>query len=339
VDGALPGFLALTQLKRDRIRATRSIPFAVLLHVIIALLLPDTLACADSPKRNPFFVQPSVSVTNKHICLSAVYGASDTPFGLAELEQFAPKWRIPPPVWGEYPAVLDDVPLVTRSYSPETVAYLAEHEIRYGDRAGSSVALTIDCEYSPEIAQHMLDTLRDEHVRVTFFLQGRFAYRNPEIVRQMAADGHELGSHSFFHPRFTELSELAMTQEITYTEAAIAWAVGEYVPMRFFRFPYGGQNRAAREHVSALGYQSCFWNLDPRGWDPSVSACDVVDAIEHQVHAGSIVIMHCSSWDDAQALPGVIRAIRERDLAPGKLSDVLRPEDRDVPGYQVLPAH
>jgi peptidoglycan/xylan/chitin deacetylase (PgdA/CDA1 family) len=124
-----------------------------------------------------------------------------------------------------------------------------------------------------------------------------------------------------------------MTQEITYTEAAVTWAAGEYVPMRFFRFPYAGRNQATLEHVAALGYQSSFWNLDPRGWDPSISAEDVVDAVRQRVHAGSILIMHCSSRDDARALPGVIRVIREHDLAPGRLGDVLLPQDRDLAGY------
>jgi peptidoglycan/xylan/chitin deacetylase (PgdA/CDA1 family) len=232
---------------------------------------------------------------------------------------------------------LDNVPLMTRAYPPHTIAYLAQHEVRHGDRLGQNVALTIDCEYSPEIARHMLAALSQESVQVTFFLQGRFAYRNPDLVRQMFADGHELGSHSFFHPNFSHLPASDMTQEITYTEAAIAWAVGQYVPMRFFRFPYAARNRATREHVASLGYQSSFWDLDPRGWDTTVSAQDVIDAVQQRVHAGSIIIMHCSSWDDAYALPSVIRVIRERGLTLGTVSDVLQPEDRNVPDYQELP--
>jgi peptidoglycan/xylan/chitin deacetylase (PgdA/CDA1 family) len=292
---------------------------------------------ADPSPRNRLFVQPSPWVTNKNVRISAGAGTADAQFGLADLANYAPKWKIPPTVWQEYPAALDDIPLITRTYSPDTVAYLAQHEVRRGDRTSLGVALTFDCEYSPESARHILDTLRQESVRATFFLQGRFVYRNPELIRQMHADGHELGSHSFFHPRFTELPAVDMTKEITYTEAAIAWAVGEYVSLRFFRFPYAGRNQATREHVASLGYQSSFWNLDPRGWDPAVSAQDVVDAIWQHVHAGSIIIMHCSSWDDALALPGTIRVIRSRGLAPGTLTDVLLPEDRDVPGYQILP--
>lgn len=292
---------------------------------------------ADSPKGNRFFVQPSPLVTNRNVSIPVQSDAGSACFGLADLVRFTPKWKIPPPVWREYPQDLDDVPLMKRSYSPETVAYLAQHEVHYGDRASFSVALTFDCEHSPEIAQEILDTLHRENVQATFFLQGRLVYRNPELARRIFADGHELGSHSFFHPLFTDLSPIHMTQEITYTEAAIAWAVGEYVPMRFFRFPYAGRNRTTLEHVATLGYQSSFWDLDPRGWDTAVSAQDIVDAVEQRVQRGSIIIMHCSSWDDAMALSDIIRAIRERGLHPGTLTDVLQPQDRDVPGYQMMP--
>jgi peptidoglycan-N-acetylmuramic acid deacetylase len=196
------------------------------------------------------------------------------------------------------------------------------------------MALTFDCEIGPRRTRQILDTLREEDVKATFFVQGRFAYRNPDLIRQMAVDGHEIGNHSFFHPLFTDLSPLEMTKEITYTEAAISWAVGHYVPMRWFRFPYAGRNHTTRLHVASLGYQSSSWDLDPRGWEPGVTAQDVVDYIRQRAHNGGIVIMHCGSPDDVRALPGVIQAIRERGLFLGTLSDALAEEDRNVPGYR-----
>jgi peptidoglycan/xylan/chitin deacetylase (PgdA/CDA1 family) len=227
--------------------------------------------------------------------------------------------------------------MVVRTYVPETVEYLATHEVRAGDRNSPYVALTFDCEMNPSNTLRILRTLHEEDVQATFFVQGRFAYRNPEVIRRILAEGHEVGSHSFFHPQFTDIAPLAMSNEITYTEAAISWAVGEYVPMRFFRFPYAGRNYATRRHIAALGYQSSFWDMDPRGWEPAKSAEDVVGYVQNRAHGGGIVIMHCASRDDASALPGVIQAIRENRLLPGTLSDVLAEKDRDVPGYQLLP--
>jgi len=255
-----------------------------------------------------------------------------------ELETRVPTWKIKPPVWREYPSGLDDVPLVTRTYTPETVEYLATHEVRAGDRNSPYVALTFDCEMNPNSTQQILRTLHEKDVHATFFVQGRFAYLNPEIIRRMLAEGHEMASHSFFHPLFTEIPPLTMSSEITYTEAAISWAAGKYVPMRFFRFPYAGRNYTTRRHAATLGYQSCFWDMDPRGWEPVTSAKDVIGYVRNRAHGGGIVIMHCGSRDDANALPGVIQAIREKGLFPGTLSDVLSEQDRNVPGYQLLPA-
>jgi peptidoglycan/xylan/chitin deacetylase (PgdA/CDA1 family) len=257
---------------------------------------------------------------------------------LKDLSTRAPRWAITPPVWNEYPAALDDVPLITRTYSQETIEYLAAHEIRYGDRNSGAIAMTFDCELNPQMAMRLMDALKQNDVQATFFVQGRFAYRYPDVIRRMVAEGHELGSHSFFHPLFTDLAPISMTQEITYTEAAIAWAVGEYVPMRYFRFPYAGRNYATRRHVASLGYQSSFWDIDPRGWDPQKTSQDVVNHVKKLAHAGGTIIMHCNSVDDLHALPEVLQVIRDLGLKPGTVTDVLTPEDRDVPGYQLLPA-
>lgn len=260
-------------------------------------------------------------------------------FSLSDLETYVPPppkpppWKIPPPVWQEYPTLLDSVPVSMPTYAPETVEYLAGHEVRYGDRSGSYVALTFDCESGPSSTVHILNTLRDQDARATFFLLGKFAFLHPEIVRQMVAGGNELGNHSFFHPLFTESTSITVTQELTYTQAAVNWALGQPLPMRYVRFPYGGRNDALRTHAATLGYQSAFWDIDPRGWEPDKGQQDVVDHVRRTAHAGGIVIMHCGCWDDAYALAGVIQAIRERGLLPGTLSDVLSPQDREVPGY------
>jgi peptidoglycan/xylan/chitin deacetylase (PgdA/CDA1 family) len=93
--------------------------------------------------------------------------------------------------------------------------------------------------------------------------------------------------------------------------------------MRYIRFPYGGRNDAIRRYAASLGYQSAFWDLDPRGWEPGQTPQDVVEYMDHAAHSGGIVIMHCGCWNDANALPGVIQAIRARGLYPGPLSSVL----------------
>jgi peptidoglycan/xylan/chitin deacetylase (PgdA/CDA1 family) len=243
---------------------------------------------------------------------------------------------IKPPPTMEYPALLYDIPIAPRTYTSETVASLAQHEIRYGDRQNPTMALTFDCEAGTNSTRKIIQTLREKNVTATFFILGKYVYMFPDIIREIAAGGHEFGNHSFFHPLYYDIAPITATQEITYTEAVLDWAVGEHVPMRYFRFPYGGRNDPLRLLAARLGYQSAFWDLDPRGWEPHVTAEDVVTYIRSTARSGGIVIMHCGSWDDAHALAGIIDAIRERGIEPGTLTSVLTDADRDVPFY-VMP--
>jgi peptidoglycan/xylan/chitin deacetylase (PgdA/CDA1 family) len=310
--------------------------WAALLSLAL-LLVPDSrlpFTRADDPQGKLAALRPP---SQHGIRLTA--GDNGPFFSLSDLAAYVPpppkppRWEIPPVVWQAYPALLDNVAVPMPTYAPETIRYLAGHEVRHGDRSKPYMALTFDCESGPVSTVHILNTLREQEAQATFFLLGKFAFLHPEIVRQMVDGGNELGNHSFFHPLFADIALPQVTQEITYTQAAVNWAVGQSLPMRYIRFPYGGRNDALRTHAATLGYQSVFWDIDPRGWEPDKGQQEVIDHVRRTAHAGGIVIMHCSSWDDAHALPGVIQAIREQGLSLGTLSDVLSAEDLEVPGY------
>jgi peptidoglycan/xylan/chitin deacetylase (PgdA/CDA1 family) len=234
---------------------------------------------------------------------------------------------VKPPVSNQFPRVLQDTPIAARIQSSETIDYLAQHEIRYPERTNPYVALTFDCEMGTDSTRQILETLRQKDgreppIRATFFIMGQYAYVYPDIIREIAADGHELGNHSYRHFRFTDLAPITATNEIVYTEAAVSWALGEHTPMRYFRFPYGEREQANLEHLALLGYQSVHWNLDPRGWESRKSQEDVVEYIRKTIRPGGIVVMHCGCWNDVNALPEIIRIVREAGLIPGTISDI-----------------
>lgn len=321
------------------------------LHILIGWLLGSSLLvwlfagswlpfpiCADAPEQKQFSASHSLASGPCSICIAASEGGPF--FSLADLshrprpsQETLLSATIKPPPMMQYPPELQTIPIIPRHYTSETVTYLAQHQVHYGDPHKLFVALTFDCEAGTNSTLKVLTTLRQENVRATFFILGRYAYMYPDIVRQIVDDGHELGNHSFFHPLFYNLAPISITQEVTYTEAVVDWAVGRHVPMRYFRFPYAGSSAPLRRLVASLGYQSAFWDLDPRGWEPDKSAQDVVTYIRTTAHPGGIAILHCGSWDDANALSDLIKAIRFKGLEPGTLSDVLTEQDCAVPGY------
>jgi peptidoglycan-N-acetylmuramic acid deacetylase len=312
------------------------------LTVAIALLwlvlFRFSLALADDPQGQGTTSKMRGDLPRHKLALTA---SDEGPFfTLADLATYTAvprtpphKWEIKPPITQEYPEAIKGVPFVAREYATETIVYLADHEVLHGDRQRPNMALTFDCESGSGSVRQILSVLKEQETKATFFVLGKYAYLYPDIVHQIALDGHEIGNHSFFHPLFTAITPTVATRELTYTEAAIDWAVGQHVTMRYVRFPYGGRNYANRLHAAALGYQSSFWDIDPRGWDPTKTVTDVVEHVRHTAHYGGIIIMHCGSWDDANALADVIRVIRDLGMTPGTLTDVLNDEDREVPHY------
>jgi peptidoglycan/xylan/chitin deacetylase (PgdA/CDA1 family) len=301
------------------------------LTVVLALLPLHEPACADPPVGGEQATPGHRTYPLHPVRLSA---SDEGPFfSLQDLSAYAPparqpapRWEIRPPVWKEYPALLDTIPLPPRHYTAETIDYLATHRVRSGDPQRRAMSLTFDCESSAQNTLRMLDTLREYEVPATFFVLGQYVYQYPELAQRMVADGHELGNHSFFHPLFTAISPVTATLEITYTEAVVDWAVGRHVPMRYFRFPYAGRNDALLRFVATLGYQTMSWDIDPRGWEPGKTGNDVVEHVRAKAHNGGILLMHCKAVPDADALPEVLQLVRDMGMEWVPLHELMAEE-------------
>src|SRR5215471_5968338 len=77
------------------------------------------------------------------------------------------------------------------------------------------IAMTFDDGPSAENTPRLLEMLKQRNIKATFFLIGQNAASNPEIVRRILADGHEIGNHSWTHPQLSKLSDDRVTTEIS----------------------------------------------------------------------------------------------------------------------------
>ena len=69
------------------------------------------------------------------------------------------------------------------------------------------VALTFDDGPDPQFTPPLLDVLKKHNARATFFVMGNKAEAHPQILKRMAAEGHEIGNHSYSHPDFNNLKK------------------------------------------------------------------------------------------------------------------------------------
>ena len=169
------------------------------------------------------------------------------------------------------------------------------------------IAMTFDDGPSAATTPRMLDILKQRNIKATFFLIGENAAANPDIVRRILADGHEIGNHSWTHPQLSKLSDDRVTTEISKTQDAIKEASG-FTPT-ILRPPYGAITARQREWIEdRFGLSIILWSVDPFDWKrPGASV--ITQRILSQVRPGAIILSHDIHKQTVDAMPATLDAL------------------------------
>lgn len=156
----------------------------------------------------------------------------------------------------------------------------------YGAR--KVIALTFD-DGPGEATTTILDLLDSHDAKATFFLLGGEIAERPEVVRRIASEAHELGNHTFTHPRLETLSPAELEHELHSTSAAIEQVCG--TRPRLFRPPYGLDGLTAVPIAAELGMTTVRWTANPRDWEEK-GAQLVADGIMAGARPGAVLVLH-----------------------------------------------
>jgi peptidoglycan/xylan/chitin deacetylase (PgdA/CDA1 family) len=224
------------------------------------------------------------------------------------------------------------------------------------------VALTFDlCETSAEVAGYdgaIVDTLRKEGVAATFFAGGHWLATHPERARQLMADPlFEVGNHSWSHRLLARVDDKVLRTQVLAPQAAAKAVIAEVRAAcpkadaqapTLFRFPAGVCDRAALDFVNDNGLLAVEWDVVSGDPDPRQNAAGIRQAVLSRVKPGSIVVMHANGrgHHTAEALPGLISALKARGFGFATVSDLLargKPViaagcERDTPPLKRQPA-
>lgn len=172
------------------------------------------------------------------------------------------------------------------------------------------VALTFD-DGPSQYSDKVLDVLKEKKAKATFFDLGEQALAWPAVEKRMAAEGHQVASHSNTHPNMPDLSESAMRADIEDSFANIKTASG--VSTTVFRSPYGAFGVKQWAAAGDLIGMNVLWDIDTEDWKlPGADA--IHDAVLDNAHNGAIVLMHDGGGDRSQtveALPKIIDDLRK----------------------------
>lgn len=195
--------------------------------------------------------------------------------------------------------------------------------IRQGSGSQPKIALTFDMGSDAAGLPSILQTLRSYNIKSTFFVTGSSAAAYPNATRQILADGHELGNHSYSHPDFTTLTPSQMIDQLKQTENLLNKQTGsKFKPL--FRPPFGAYNASVLETVGNAGYgRTIMWSIDTIDWQfPSIKT--IQDRVLNNAHNGAIVLMHVSGQTNTpNALPGMIQGLRAKGYQMVTISELL----------------
>jgi len=217
------------------------------------------------------------------------------------------------------------------------------------------IALTFDlCETRYEVAGYqgaIIDYLRANNVKATFFAGGKWLLTHRERAEQLMADPlFEVGNHGWEHRNLRRLAGAALKSEIenaqlAYEEVRAGLSAkqclardrvpaGERVPPRVthLRFPYGACNPAALDAVREQGLTPVQWDVAAGDPAPGESAAQMTRIVLGAVQPGSIVVFHANGrgWHTDAALPKIVSELRAQGYEFVTVAELLAAGEPEV---------
>ena len=175
-----------------------------------------------------------------------------------------------------------------------------------------AVAITFDDGPNPLYTPQLLEIFSEAVGKATFFMIGDQMKKYPEVVKQVAALGHEIGNHTFTHPKLSLLSTSECLEEIEQNEKLIEELAGRKPIV--FRPPYLDYNQDTVSLLELKGYPMIgALNLEAHDWEqPGVM--HILEKSREGIKNGSILIFHDGYGDRSQTIEAVRKLVSELTL-------------------------
>lgn len=192
---------------------------------------------------------------------------------------------------------------------------------------GPYIAMTFDDGPSAELTPKLLDALKQRGIKATFFMVGQCVAQNPDIVRRMVDEGHEVANHSWNHPALTKLGPDGVKRQLSDTSDMIFRACG--VRPVVMRPPYGATNATLNKRINdEYGMKVVLWSVDPLDWKYR-NADRVYNSITQAAQPGSIILAHDIHASTVAAMPRVFDTLLAKGYKFVTVSELIamnRPE-------------
>lgn len=178
-----------------------------------------------------------------------------------------------------------------------------------GDPRVPIVALTFDDGPHPDFTPKLLDILKRENVKATFFVVGKMAEQYPDLIRAEDAAGHVVGNHTYHHVNLTKIPVDEIATEWQACQDVVKSITGDR--MRFCRPPGGDYDAEVIAAAMELGLTTVLWTDDPG--DYASPGDKVIDhRVLRRISDGGIILLHDGVQQTIDILPDLIATLKRR---------------------------
>jgi len=204
----------------------------------------------------------------------------------------------------------------------------------------SQVSITFDDGYNKKTVEKVLDVLKKENIKTTFFIIGKAIKAYPDVWKRAIAEGHQICNHTNYHEVLTNMPDKLVQEEIIGWETTVKKALGEEYLNKmksefpFLRLPGGGGERSDRilSIAQKNGYTVVGWNLETfssviNPLRKTNSEQDISNKIQQHIVSrcskGSIILLHFNQYDTAN-IEGILQGVKKRGFDIQPLSQVIK---------------
>lgn len=214
-------------------------------------------------------------------------------------------------------------PILTDSYKKQFIKTEKKKKAKAKNKKNKKklIALTFDDGPDPDVTPQILKTLKKHEAKATFFMLVNSAEKYPKIAKQVANNGHEIANHTYTHVNLAKVKRSRIEKELAHAKEKLE-SITER-PVKLFRPPYGEYNQAVVEVAHNSEQHIIMWSVDPQDWRHK-NKNKIYQNIMQSSNPGSIVLMHDIHQATADALPKILKDLKEQGYEFVTVSELLK---------------
>lgn len=218
---------------------------------------------------------------------------------------------------------------------PSELSFVKNYEVYWCDEKNTSfdsdekvIYLTFDAGYENGNIEKIVNILKEENVKASFFILDNMILKNEALVKRMIDDGHIVANHTLKHKDLTKLESIEdVSKELGDLERLFESTYRVKMP-KLYRPPEGKLSERSVKWAQELGYKAVMWSFAYADWDNGKQPCRqyAMNKILENIHNGEVMLLHPTSSTNAEIMKDLIRELKAKGFRFATVEELCKEE-------------